>query len=68
VINWSIFNSADPLHPGKGKEKLQILDDVVTYFNNWKHSLGKVFKLKAEQAKYFISWQTMFDLMVRHLQ
>jgi hypothetical protein len=65
---WSIFNSADPLHPGKDKEKLQTLDDVVTYFNNWKHCLEKVFKLKAEQAKHFISWQTMFDLMVRHLQ
>ena len=43
---WGIFNSDDPLHPGKDNEKLQILDDVVTYFNNWKHSLEKVFKLK----------------------
>lgn len=60
---WNVFNSSRPLK-GTDNAQMQMLNDVVKYFTDWKTSLAGEHKKKAEQAKHFISWQTMFDLMV----
>ena len=60
---WSVFNSAKPLR-AKDVEIIQLLDDVVKFFKDWQETLKSQFETKTEQAKHFISWQTMFDLMV----
>lgn len=63
---WSVFNSAKPLR-AKDVEIIQLLDDVVKFFKDWQETLKSQFETKTEQAKHFISWQTMFDLMVNTL-
>ena len=60
---WSVFNSPKPLR-GKDAEIISLLDDVVTFFKDWQETLKSQFKKRTEQARHFISWQTMFDLMV----
>ena len=62
---WTVFNSAKPLR-AKDVEIIQLLDDVVKFFKDWQETLKSQFETKTEQAKHFISWQTMFDLMVIH--
>ena len=59
---WNVFNSSKPLTTNC--DEITKLDDVVNYFTDWQKNLGVFAKIKAEQAKYFVSWQTMFDLMV----
>ena len=63
---WSVFHSAKPLC-AKDVEIIQLLDDVVKFFKDWQETLKSQFETKTEQAKNFISWQTMFDLMVNTL-
>ena len=59
---WNVMNSSKPLTTNC--DEIRKLDDVVNYFTDWQKNLGVFAKIKAEQAKYFVSWQTMFDLMV----
>ena len=60
---WNVLNSSKSLRESNCNE-MNILDDVVKYFMDWQKSLVTISEKKAEQAKHFISWQTMFDLMV----
>ena len=61
---WNVFNSSKSLKE-TNIDQINILNDVIKYFQDWQKSLVTISKKKAEQAKNFISWQTMFDLMVR---
>ena len=45
-------------------ERFQKLDEVVSYFDEWKVEIDNTHPTKAEQAKHFMTWQTMFDLKV----
>ena len=56
------MNSSKPLTTNS--DEIRKLDVVVNYFTHRQKNLGVFAKIKAEQAKYFVSWQTMFDLMV----
>ena len=63
---WDVFISSKSLKE-TNIDQIMILNDVTKYFQDWQKSLVPIFKKKAEQAKNFISWQTMFDLMARPL-
>ena len=60
---WNVLNSSKSLRESNCNET-NILDDIVKYFMDWQKSLVTISEKKAEQTKHFISWQTMFDLMV----
>ena len=44
--------------------RIQMLDEVLEYFLQWKESLAHLCHTKSEQGLHFIAWQTMFDLKV----
>lgn len=61
---WEIFNNPAPMKTPEDKRILQ-LNEVLDYFNTWEKWLAQRYHTKSEQAKHFISWQTISDLKVR---
>ena len=55
---WNVINSSKPLTTNC--DEIRKLDDVVNYFTDWQKNLGVFAKIKAEQAKYFVSWPTIY--------
>ena len=60
---WLVFNDNKKLDT-VNDERFQKLDEVVSFFDEWKVEIDNTYPRKAEQAKHFITWQTMFDLKV----
>ena len=60
---WLVFNDNKKLDT-VNDERFQKLDEVVSFFDEWKVEIDNTYPTKAEQAKHFITWQTMFDLKV----
>jgi hypothetical protein len=61
---WNVFNDHAPIRTSEDPRITQ-LNGVLKYFMSWHDWLAKKFETKSEQAKHFISWQTMSDLKVR---
>ena len=60
---WFAFNDNKKLDT-VNDERFRKLDEVVSFFDEWKVEIDNTYPTKAEQAKHFITWQTMFDLKV----
>ena len=60
---WSVLNDNKPLYTTTDP-RMQDLDTIVQFFDNWRDELCLSFKTKTDMSSHFISWQTMFDLKV----
>lgn len=60
---WRVFNDSKPIR-NENDARIQMLDEVLGYFLEWKESLPHLYHTKSEQGLHFIAWQTMFDLKV----
>jgi hypothetical protein len=63
---WDVFNNHTPIRTSDDPRVTQ-MNGVLKYFTSWHEWLIGKYKKKSEQAKYFISWQTMSDLKVRNV-
>jgi hypothetical protein len=62
---WNVLNNNKPLSTITDF-RIQDLDMVLQFFDNWRDDLYFLCKTKSEVSSHFISWQTMFDLKVDH--
>lgn len=62
---WKVFNDSKPIR-NENDARIQMLDEVLGYFLEWKESLPHLYHTKSEEGLHFIAWQTMFDLKVIH--
>ena len=60
---WTVFNDNKPLDRTEDV-RFQQLNEAVSFIVNWRANIEDVYGTKSEQAKHFITWQTMFDLKV----
>ena len=60
---WKVFNYPKPLC-SLNDERIEELNNVVKFFEQWRIWLTTKFNKKEEQSRHFISWQTKFDLDV----
>ena len=59
----TVFNDNKPLDRTEDV-RFQQLNEAVSFFVNWRANIEDVYGTKSEQAKHFITWQTMFHLKV----
>ena len=60
---WKALNDSKSMKTLED-ERINILNDVVEFFDDWKEQVNHTFARKNEQTTHIITWQTMFDLHV----
>ena len=60
---WKLCKNSSPLLI-KGGHQCMDAGGILEYFKQRKDTLPQEHRTKFEQAKHFIAWQTMFNLLV----